>query len=217
MLSGAARNKRFVLFSVFAMTWFFSLNLSVPFYLVYIRTSLGMSNTAIVLIAQILPNICSVIMLSIWGRTYDNRGSKHTMTRIGRLSCIAPLLWFFVTHNALSFVFIIITYISTGLLAPGMELCAQSAVLNQSPERNRSMYIAIYFCAINLIGGALANTVGGWVLDNPLFSLEQMNITLFGVFLNRYNYLFLLSFIIRLISVFILLPRMVGADEKQWE
>jgi MFS family permease len=110
-------------------------------------------------------------------------------------------------------VLIAATYISTGLLLPGMDVGSQTAILNRSPERNRSMYIALYSCVTTLLGRAFANAAGGWLLDNPLLALEKMNAPLFGMMLNRYNYLFLLSFILRVVSAFILLPRMISPDD----
>ena len=214
MLSEALRNKQFLGLAAFVTIWGFSLNLAVPFYLVYLRTVLVMSNTAITLIAQILPNICSVLILAHWGRALDKQGIKHVMLRTARWSGIAPLLWLVVSPGPLSFVLVIIAYVSTGLLVPAMEISSQNAILSRSPERNRSMYIAIYFCVTTLVGNAFANAAGGWLLDNPLYSLETMGVSLFGVALNRYNYLFLLSFVLRGLCAWVLLPRMIRPDQE---
>ena len=214
MLSDVLHNKQFLGLVGFVTIWGFSLHLSAPFYLVYIRTSLGMSNTAITLIAQILPNICSVIMLTRWGGALDRHGIRPVMHRIAKWSSIAPLLWFFVVPGPLSLALILITYISTGMLLQGMEIGAQTAILNRSPQKNRSMYIAIYTCVTTLVGHALANAVGGWLLDNPLSSLERLQIPLLGSSLNRYNYLFLITFALRNISAYLLLPRMIQHDQQ---
>jgi MFS family permease len=104
------------------------------------------------------------------------------------------------------------TYVSAGLFYPGLEISSQNAIFNRSPERNRSMYIALFSCITTLIGGALANAIGGWLLDNPLRLLEEADAPLFGFSFNRYNYLFLITFILRVISAFLLLPRMVSHD-----
>lgn len=95
-----------------------------------------------------------------------------------------------------------------------MEVCAQTAILNRAPERNRSMYLALYFCFSTLLGNGLANTAGGWLLDNSLRSLENMGFSLLGVTFSRYNYLFLLTFILRVFCAFILLPRMISPDKN---
>jgi len=213
MISDALKNKQFLGLAGYVTIWHFAINLSNPFYLVYTRMSLGLSNTTIMLIAQILPNICSVIILSRWGNMLDKRGIRHSMQLAGRLSSIAPLLWLFVTPGPMAIVLIIITYISTGLLLPGMDVGAQTAILNRSPDKNRSMYIAVYHFITTLIGNALAHAVGGWLLDNPLMALEKMSM-LAGLTFTRYNYLFLLTFILRMISAYMLLPRMISPDES---
>jgi len=209
MFKAVMKDKKVLGLIGFFTIWNFSFNLSVPFHLVYIRINLGMSNTAITLIAQILPNICSIIILSRWGSMLDRRGLRPVVLRAGRFFSLALLLWVFVAPGVFSYVLVIAAYIARGLLFSGIEISSQNAVLNRFPERNRSMYMAIYHCVTTLLGTAFANIMGGWLLDNPLTALEGMNFSLLGFVLTRYNYLFLLTFILCVISTFILLPRMV--------
>ena len=212
MLVDTLKNRNFLEIAGFITIWHFSINLATPFYLVYTRMSLGFSNTVITLVAQILPNICSVLILTYWGRLLDKKGLRPVMLNIGRLSSIAPMLWLFVTPGPVAIVLVAITYVSTGLLIPGMELCSNTAILNRSPEQNRSMFLALYHCVNTFIGGALANATAGWLLDNPLSSFERMGYQMFGVSFTRYNYLFFLSFVLRAVCAFILLPRMISQD-----
>jgi MFS family permease len=212
MLADVFSNGQFMKLVIFVSFWMFSINLSMQFYLVYTRTSLGMSNTSITLLAQILPSICSVIMLARWGRALDKKGTRHVLIKCATLSSLAPLLWFFVSPTSpiwLSITLIFITYASGGLLMSGMEIGNQNALMSRSPEKNRSMYIAIYFCVTSLLGIALANTMGGWLLDNPLAGLESLEFSALGVVFNRYNYLFLITFLLRIGVAFLLLPRMI--------
>ena len=213
MFREVLKSKQVLGLMAFFTIWNFTFNLSAPFHLVYIRINLGMSNTAITLIAQILPNICTVIILSRWGRMIDRHGIRPVILRVGRYTSIVYLLWVFVAPGMLSYVLVIVAYIARGLLFCGMEISGQTAVLNRFPERNRSMYMAIHHCVTTLMGTALANITGGWLLDNPLAALEGMNLSLFGFVLNRYNYLFLLTFILCVISAFVLLPRMVAPGD----
>ena len=213
MLRGVVKNKKLLGLVGFFAIWNFSLNLSVPFYLVYIRVNLGMSNGVITMIAQILPNICSVVILSRWGRMLDRRGMKQVLGRSGKLFSLSLLLWVFVTPGVFSYVLIVLVYMARGLLFAGTDISSQNAILSRSPERNRSMFIAIYHCVTTLFGIALANVTAGWLLDNPLAALEKMNVSIFGVLLSRYNYLFLLTFILCMITIFLLLPKMIDTTD----
>ena len=213
MLRDVSRNRQILGLVGFFTIWNFAFNLSAPFYLVFIRMTLGMSNTSITLIAQILPNICTLLILTRWGRALDRRGIRPVVLKAGRYFSLSLLLWFFVTPGVFSYVLIIVAYIAAGLLLSGVNLGSLTAVLNRSPERNRSMYMAIFHCVTTLVGTALANITGGWLLDNPLAALEKANLSLFGVLLSRYNYLFLLTFILCAISAFLLLPRMIDSGE----
>jgi MFS family permease len=126
-----------------------------------------------------------------------------------RISTIAALVWFFVPPGAFSTPLIIVASAISGLTMAALDISVQNTLINGSPEKNRSMFVAAYFCVTSLIGAGLSNTVGGWLLDNALPWLEAAHLPFFGMELSRYNYLFAISFVMRLVCVFILLPRMV--------
>ena len=127
----------------------------------------------------------------------------------GRLSVVSALLWFFITPGPVAIFMIVVASAINGLMLPGLEISSQNSFLNASPEKNRSMFIATYFCFTSLVGVGLANTLGGWLLDNVFAVAEGAGLSMFGIEFNRYNFLFILSFVLRVTAVFVLLPRMV--------
>ena len=212
MLAEVFTNKRYMAIIGFVTIWSFSVQIAGPFYMVYAKTVLDLSNTVITLIMQILPSVCMVIILPTWGRVYDKYGNRPVMILSTCLSSIAPFLWFLIVPGPYAVVPMFFTAISGGLLSVGLDFGAQNVFLLQTPDENRSMFVAIYFSITSLFGIALANMAGGWLLDNALSVLEGMRISFFGLTPNRYNYLFLISVSLRVISSYVLLPRMIEGD-----
>jgi len=212
MLGNVLKNKPYMRFIGFMTFWLFSINLSAPFILVHLREGVLLSNTLITVAVQILPNICSVLILPRWGRSLDEHGNKTVMQLANGILCFAPFLWIFTANNPISIVFIMFIGIMHGLLLPGFDLGANNIMLSHAPKVNRSMYIAMYFMCTSIIGIGLANVTGGWLLQNVFIHAELANFTLAGVNLTRFNFLFALTAILRCVMVYIALPRMIKEE-----
>ena len=89
------------------------------------------------------------------------------------------------------------------------DLGTQNLFMGQARGENKSMYFAVYFMFTQLLGAAFGSFAGGWVLDNLLYRLEPLNVTLLGWTLTRYNYLFAISSAMRLIVLFVFVPRII--------
>ena len=213
MLSDVFTDKRYMKIIIFITVWCFSVHISNPFYMVYVKTVIGLSNTAITLIMQILPSVCMVFVLPMWGRALDRYGNKPVMMISARCVCVAPFIWFFTTPGPAATVLIVVICMAGGLLSAGLDFGAQNVYLNQAPEKNRTMFLAVYSCVTSLIGIGLANTVGGWLLDHALSLMEGFKFSLFGINFNRYNYLFILTALLRVFATFALLPRLIEEEE----
>ena len=209
MLKTVFSNKPYMRFILFMTFWIFSINLSGPFVLVHLREGVLLSNTLITVAVQILPNISSVLIGARWGRPLDTHGNKPVMQLANGILCFAPFLWIITTNNAISVVIIMLIGLMHGMLLPGFDLGANNIMLGHAPRVNRSMYIAVYFTITSIIGIGLANATGGWLLDNVFSISEAMEISLVGVVLTRYSYLFGLTAILRCVMVYIALPRLV--------
>jgi len=219
MLGAVFKNKSYMQFIFFMTLWLFSVNLAGPFILVHLREGVQLSNTLITVAVQILPNICSVLIVSRWGRTLDSHGNKPVMQVANGILCFAPFLWVFTTNNFISVVLIMIIGLMQGLLLPGFDLGANNIMLGRAPQVNRSMFIAVYFTFTSIIGIGLANATGGWLLDNVFSVFESSQLSLLGVTLTRYSYLFALTAVLRCFMVYFALPRMVtetgGASARE--
>ena len=61
----------------------------------------------------------------------------------------------------------LISNVISGATWPVIDICQQNLYLSQSPRTHRSMYIAVFFACINLFGIALANAIGGYLMQTP--------------------------------------------------
>ena len=213
MLGAVIKNKPYMRFIFFMTFWLFALNLSGPFILIHLREVVQLSNTLITVAVQILPNLCSIVIVSRWGRALDSHGNKSVMQVANGILCFAPFLWIFTTNNAVSVVLIMLIGLMHGLLLPGFDLGANNIMMGSAPQVNRSMYIALYFTCTSIIGIGLGNATGGWLLDNVFSNFEAMDLSLLGVALTRYSFLFALTALIRCFIVYVALPRMVKEEK----
>ena len=210
MASDVLKNKRYMKFVLFMTLWFFSCNLSTPFYLVYLRNTLFFSNTLITVLTQILPSVCSILIVKRWGRAIDAHGNKTVMQVTNGILCIAPFLWIFTANRAASAALIVLIMLLQGCLLSGFDIGANNIMLGHAPPQGRSMYIAFYFMMTQTVGVGLGNAAGGWLLDNVFLALEKADIAVFGVKMTRYNYIFAVTAIFRLAVVYLALPRLIS-------
>ena len=192
--------------------WYFAIFVSAPFFNVYMLENLGMDYTQITLYNQITSNVMMVLFISRWGRLMDRYGSKPIVQIVTMACTIPPFLWIFTTPQTTWF--IIILNLIGGTFWPPIDLGQQNLSLNQAPEKNKSMYLAVFFATVNLVGIALGNAVGGGLVKGVYIQMEAVKHVFLGVTLNRYHYIFLTSAVLRLTCVLFIMPRLREAGSQ---
>jgi len=206
MILTVLRDKRFR-YIILMMTFYgFAVNITAPFWYMYMLEVIGMTYTQIALINQVLPNIIGMMVIAWWGGRMDAHGNKPVFQTTGFFMMLYPLLWMFSGPGV--FWMLIPLNLATGLVTNAFDLSAQNTYLKAAPEINRSMYISVFLACTQLCGNATASMLGGWLLQNAAPRLEALNLSLAGFRMTRYHYLFLLSGILRVIMVLFLLPRL---------
>jgi MFS family permease len=191
---------------VMALTaWMFSVQIVAPYFNVYMLENMRMTNFEITVSTQIVSNLFLVLVVSRWGVALDSYGSHPVLTLGAFLTSFAPLFWTLIGPRMVWAVALV--NMLSGATYVAIDLGAQNLFMAQSKEDNKSMYIALYFFFTQLVGLALGSAVGGWLLDNVMYHVETYHLNLFGTPISRYNTLFALSGILRLLTVFFLFPR----------
>jgi len=205
-------NKNFVKLILFYSIWIFSANIAGPFWNVYMLENLKMSFTQMSLYSQIISNIATVLVISRWGRLIDRYGNKPILQMATIFMALSPLPWFFATPA--STYFILISNIFSGASWPVSDLCQQNLYLSHSPQKHRSMFIAVFLACINLFGVAFANMVGGFLMQTPFTALAEQHYVLFGMEMNSSRYMFLATVLLRILVLIFFLPHI--NEEGAW-
>ena len=111
---------------VFATLFYFAVNISVPFFNVYMLENLRMNYFLITLSNQIMASLFTVLSVSKWGVICDRFGYKPVVWVTGILTGLCPVIWFFVTPGSIWLVFL--ANIVAGIAWAGFNL----AIFNQS-------------------------------------------------------------------------------------
>ncbi len=204
MIRVVLKDKPFMMVTLFYTAWHFSVNVAAPFFNVHMLETLHMNYTQITLYNQITSNVMAVIFVSRWGRLMDRFGNKPILHIAVFMCMLTPLLWLTVTP-ATTWLVIILNLMS-GIFWSPIDLGQQNFPLNLAGGKNPSMYLAVFFTIINLVGVALGNTVGGLMVQGVYAHLETLRFHLLGLTLNRYHYIFTTSAVLRILAVLLVLP-----------
>lgn len=211
MIRCVLRDKPYMRIVGYFTLWSFAVNISGPFINVYFLEQVRMTYTEITLITQILPNIITVLVISGWGRRADQYGNQPVVQLAGLFCMLMPLTYLFTGPR--SFLVLPVTYVFSGVFWPASDLGQQNMYLAKSPSHNRSMYVAIFFASTQLLGTALSNFLGGILMNGPLLRLQALNIPFTHGTLTRYDFIFIISGMLRIALVLLMLPRLREASD----
>ncbi|MDR0930019.1 MAG: MFS transporter [Oscillospiraceae bacterium] len=206
MLRGVLTDKGYMRVVGYFVLWFFSVNIMGPFTNVYFLEQVQMSYTEITVINQIIPNIATVLVIGWWGRQMDGYGNQPVMQTVGLYCMLLPITYIFTGPRI--FWIMPVANVLSGMAWPASDLGQQNIYLAKAPAHNRSMYVAVFFAATQLLGTALSNFVGGVLLSGPMTQMEQWGWRWLGFDMGRYDFLFILSGLLRMGCVLLLLPRL---------
>lgn len=206
MLRGVLKDRPYMKIVGYFTLWFFAVNIAAPFTNVYFLEQVQMTFTEITIINQILPNIATVLVIGWWGRQMDRYGNQPIVQTAGLYCMLLPLAYVFTGPR--SFLILPLANILSGMAWPASDLGQQNMYLAKAPAHNRSMYVAVFFASTQLFGTALSNFAGGILMEGPLWSLEALGLSLAGFRMTRYDFLFILSSLLRMGCVLLLLPHL---------
>ncbi len=197
VFSAPFKDSRFRSFITYACFWNFAAMIGAPFISLFLLDYLGMS-------------LASVLML--WAASWA--GGALLSRRIGRLAEAfgsRPLLILCTLLKPINMVALLVvpftpsiamwilvpTFVIDALLNAGIAVANNGFMLKNSPQENRSMYIAAGTALAGMVGGLTAIVAGG-----VLTLLGSWSIAWGGVPLVGYHALFAASLLLRVVSVY---------------
>lgn len=176
------RDYKFLAFLLYFSSWMFAINLSGPFFTLYMLDNLSIDVRYVTLYSSLLAG-AYLLSLIAWGKLSDRIGNRSILLSVGILTALTPLLWLGMGANEISiWLWLPLLHLLLGGTGAALDLCTTNLQLAVAPIARQSQSFALV-AAIGGVSGALATTAGGF--------LVQLNVS------NGFVFLFALSSILR--------------------
>ncbi len=210
-LAQPLRNTNFRRLMNFLLIRSFTVNLAVPFFAVYMLQKIGLP-LIVVISLTVLSQFSNVLFLRVWGPMLDRLGNKVILSVCTSLFLLVILGWTFTTlpgPHFLTLPMLVVLHIFVGIATAGINISTGTVGMKLAPQERAMPYLTGASIATNL-GAGLAPLVGGYFAD--FFSVRSFQISaewvdpaqviLLPAFsLTGYDFLFLISFILGLLSL----------------
>ncbi|HEY9736503.1 MAG TPA: MFS transporter [Trichocoleus sp.] len=195
----------FLRFLLYFAVWMFAVNLSNPFFNLYLLDTLEL-DVSLVTVYNSLSAAANLLLMLVWGRIADRLGNRFLLLIVGILVAVTPLFWLITGANSLSiWVWFPLLHLLGGGTWAAIDLCNNNLQMRIAPVLHQAQYFAIA-AAIAGLSGALGTTAGGFLAETPRYG------GIWGVFA--------LSSVLRLIAllplVFVQEGRSIRQTFKSW-
>jgi MFS family permease len=161
-LGSLLKDLNFLRFLLYFGGWAFAVNVSAPFFNLYLLDNLGLDVSWVTLYNS-LSSGANLLMLLFWGKLADRLGNRSILVLVGILVALTPILWLGTGATPLS---IWLWFPALHILAGGtwaaIDLCTSNMQLGVAPVSQQANYFAIA-AAIAGVSGALGATAGGFL------------------------------------------------------
>lgn len=155
-------NSNFLVFLLYFGLWMLAVNLSAPFFNLYMLDTLQLDVSWVTLYGSLQAG-ANLLMFMFWGKLADKIGNRPILIFIGILVALTPLLWLGISPNHIAvWLWLPLLHILTGGTWAAIDLCNNNMQLGIAPLKNQSLYFAIA-SAVAGFTGALGTTIGSCI------------------------------------------------------
>lgn len=155
-------DRNFLTFLLYFGLWMFAVNLSNPFFNLYLLDTLKL-DVSLVTVYNSLSPIANLLLLLFWGRLADRIGNRPLLLVVGVLVAITPALWLFTGNQPMSiWVWLPLLHLLGGGTWAAIDLCTNNLQLGIAPMQNQSTYFGVA-AAIAGASSGLGTMVGGFI------------------------------------------------------
>jgi len=186
------QDRNLIFFLIYIAIWGFAINLSTPFFNLYMLENLGVDITWVTLFSS-LSSGANMLMLLVWGRLSDRIGNRPLLIFVGIAIAITPLFWLLTGISQVReqlWLYLIIFHLFLGGTWAAIDLGTNNIQIGIAPIKHHATFFAIV-SAIAGVSSALGTTLGGTLAQYAHYE------GIFGVFF--------LSAILRLVAIIPLL------------
>ncbi|MEH2156839.1 MFS transporter [Nostoc sp.] len=156
------KNSNFLVFLLYFGSWTFAVNLSAPFFNLYLLDTLNLDVSWVTFYNSLRAG-AHMLMLIVWGRLADKIGNRPILITTGILIAVIPWLWLRMGSSPLDlWLWLPLLHIFIGANWGGVDLCNNNLQIEIAPVKNQSIYFATA-AAIAGASGALGATIGGFI------------------------------------------------------
>lgn len=161
--ASAWQDPNLINFLIYFGFWAFAINLSSPFFNIYLLDNLGLDVRWVTLYNSLTAGT-NLLMLIFWGKLSDRSGNRPLLLLVGILVALTPLFWLGIGTDALSlWLWLPLLHIFMGSTWPAIELCSNNIQMAIAPVKNHATFFAIAAAVAGgcgacgtLLGGSLA-------------------------------------------------------------
>lgn len=156
------KDTNFLIFLLYFGLWTFAVNLSSPFFNLYLLDDLNLDLNWVTIYISLVSG-ANLVMLLFWGRLADRWGNRPLLISIGILVAVSPLFWLGVGNDQLSlWIWLPLVHIINGGAGAAIDLCSGNIQMEVAPATRPAGYFAIA-AAIAGVSGGLGATAGGFL------------------------------------------------------
>jgi MFS family permease len=155
-----------VIFLIYYALWGFAVNLSTPFFNLYMLENLKVDVTWVTLFNSLYSG-ASMLMILVWGQVSDRLGNRFLLIFVGMAIAITPLFWlltdraFIQAHLEL---WLAAFYVILGGIWAAIDLSTNNIQISIAPIQDRATFFAIAAAVIG-VSGALGTTAGSFLAE----------------------------------------------------
>ncbi|MEG5061768.1 MFS transporter [Microcoleus sp. A2-C5] len=167
------KNSNFLMFILYFSVWTFAVNLSAPFFNIYLLKDLSL-DVSLVTIYCSLSSAANLLLLMFWGKLADRWGNRPLLIAVGLVVAVTPLLWLGTGNYPFAvWVWLPLLHLLGGTTLGAIGLCTNNIQMEIASIEQPSTYFAIA-AAVSGLAGALGTTTGGFLAELPGMSLGAL-------------------------------------------
>ncbi|MEG4530117.1 MFS transporter [Microcoleus sp. D2_18a_D3] len=167
------KDSNFLMFILYFSVWTFAINLSAPFFNIYLLKDLSL-DVSLVTIYTSLSSGANLLLLMFWGKLADRWGNRPLLIAVGLVVAVTPLLWLGTGNYPFAvWVWLPLLHLLGGTTLGAIGLCTNNIQMEIASIEQPSTYFAIG-AAVSGLAGALGTTAGGFLAELPGMSLGSL-------------------------------------------
>lgn len=152
----------FLKFLLYLGLWMFGVNLSAPFFNLYMMKNLAINISTVTIYTSLLAG-ANLVMLMLWGKLADQLGNRPLLLLVGLLMAVTPIFWLVAGSDAVSlWVWLPLIHLITGGSVAAIDLCSSNIQMSLALVERPSQYYAVAAAVAGVCGG-LGSTAGGFI------------------------------------------------------